>query len=178
MDASSEPGEAHPGEAGGACNRSRPLRKRWAMLALALVTLCGILYAATHVASLMESGIRYAASWLPFQGGLQTAGDFQRNRKQLDEVIALVRRDALAPVATNRRLRQLPGQYRYLSNDGGEIVVEDPAGNSKVLFFSVRGMLSGSSGLLYTADDQPVMSGEGIRSARKQAPNWYWVETE
>ena len=177
------PGNESPGEPASPSptrkrTRSRSGREQLMRLCLALSILCGILWGATRVAVLMESALRFGTSWLPFQGGLQTAADFQRNRKQLDEVIALVRRDALTRELTNGHLRQLPWQYRYLSNDGGQIVVVAPTGNTKVLFFSVRGMLSGSRGLLHAADDKPMMPGEVIRRAQKQERHWYWVETE
>jgi hypothetical protein len=106
---------------------------------------------------------------------LRTDADFRRYRDQLETLVALARAEQFPPADGNRHLRQLPAEYRHLS-DGGEIVVEKPAGNTKVLFFTCRGLLSGSSGFLYTADDQVSMyEFRKFGPTEKKAPHWYRV---
>ncbi len=108
----------------------------------------------------------------------QTRKDFRRHLRQREQVIALARARKLKASPHNFHLKRLPARYSHLS-DGGEIIVEKPKGNLKVFFFTFRGMLSGSNGFLYAADNRPVMYEEPrMRRIDRLAPHWFWVITE
>ncbi len=105
----------------------------------------------------------------------QIKRDFRRHLKQREQVIALARAGKLKASPYNFHLKRLPARYHHLS-DGGEIIVEKPKGNTKVFFFTFRGMLSGSTGFIYAQDDQPRMYEEPrLLRVDRQAPHWYWV---
>lgn len=108
----------------------------------------------------------------------QIREDFRRWLKPREEVVELARAERLSATAHNFHLKSLPTRYSHLS-DGGEIIVEKPKGNTKVFFYTFRGMLSGSHGFLYAADDRPTMY-EEPRPVRVErlAPHWYWIMTD
>jgi hypothetical protein len=138
----------------------------------------GMVMVTAPVLSLMlMASLWYAGVWLANpHPKLSTREDFQQRLKQRQEIIALARAEKLPAAPHNFHLKRLPNRYSYLS-DGGEIIVEKPKGNTKVFFFTYRGLLTGGcNGFIYARDDQPTMY-EFPRLVRVErlAPHWFWV---
>ena len=101
---------------------------------------------------------------------------FRRYENDFNAAVMLARSGQLETTVENQHIKILPLRYRYLSDGGGEVIVEKPTGNMRMFFFTFRGMMSGYHGYLYTADGQPTMYELGnVEREVKIDSNWYWM---
>ncbi|KGR74376.1 hypothetical protein CD33_14815 [Ureibacillus sinduriensis BLB-1 = JCM 15800] len=105
--------------------------------------------------------------------------DFLMKKEDRVEVISMISSGNLQPnVSHNKSLIKLPYKYNQLSSGGGEIVVERQGDAYSVLFFTLRGILDGFSGFIYSPDGlKPGKNdfGGDLKEIDKLNENWYFV---
>lgn len=108
--------------------------------------------------------------------------DFNMNFNDREKVVSMIKAGELQPnVFYNNSLISLPKDYAHLSKGGGEVVIEREGDRLKVLFFTFRGMLSGSTGFVYVSDDSGLYAGDfgtDFIQIKKKKENWYWMISE
>jgi hypothetical protein len=102
------------------------------------------------------------------------------NNPRREKVVNMVRNNELKPnVSYNKSLIQLPKKYAYLSQGGGEIIVERSKTDNtlNVFFYSFRGVLDNFSGYIYTASsirpDKHIFDGD-FKQIIKVSDHCYW----
>lgn len=105
--------------------------------------------------------------------------DFMMKKEDRVEVISMIGNGKLNPnVSHNTSLIKLPKKYNQLSKGGGEIVVEGQGDSYAVLFFTMRGILDGFSGFVYSPNGtKPGKNdfGGDFKEIDKVDENWYFV---
>lgn len=74
----------------------------------------------------------------------------------------------------------IPQRYGTISSGGNEIIIDNSDSNTKILFFTFRGILDNFSGYVYSEKDLPIKQGDfgaDIFQQEKMANNWYWLSS-
>ena len=113
--------------------------------------------------------------FVPFRNmGLQA--DIQNNFEERLRVVQLIEDEELH--IDNRGMARLPFYLRYLSKEGGIVLVEQDADVIQVFFFTFKGVLDNFSGILYSsvdAEPQNGVFGADVQELERLKDNWYWV---
>jgi hypothetical protein len=101
---------------------------------------------------------------------------FAVGRSGREEIVRQVQAGELRPDAGSRLIR-LPAGYRWLSLDGGEIVVD----RDKILFFTFRGVLDHFAGFVYSPDGSMPTDDDfqgDYFLIRQMDVSWYYVSSK
>ena len=76
----------------------------------------------------------------------------------------------------------LPKDFKHLSNSGQVTVLKNDEEGQVIIFWIYRGMLSGSTELIYSSGGEKMIkdneTGHPITSIERVKDNWYYVETD
>jgi hypothetical protein len=78
---------------------------------------------------------------------------FQRNQNSYQEIVRLVGEGRIRSNPDSFAL--LPQEYQFLSECGGEIMIDTSGGVTRVFFFTYRDMFDDFAGYEYRSDNQP-----------------------
>jgi hypothetical protein len=110
---------------------------------------------------------------------LWLAANFRFRYASRTEVVRRVENRELAPkLSHDSLLITLPRELAGASIGGGQVVVQRDGEQTKVLFFTFRGVLSSFAGFVYASDGSPPKNGDfGDRFFvnRKVQNGWYYV---
>jgi hypothetical protein len=108
---------------------------------------------------------------------------FQNNSGSYDAVVKLAEAEILQP--DENGFAVLPDEYRHLSRCGGEIMIDNSNGVTRVFFFTFRDMFDDFAGYLYRSDDKtpqpddfsnrpfPIRSWSWYKSLM---PHWFFCD--
>ena len=102
--------------------------------------------------------------------------DIQNNFEERLRVVQLIEDEELH--VDNRGMVRLPFYLRYLSKEGGIVLVEQDADVIQVFFFTFKGVLDNFSGILYSsvdAEPQNGVFGADVQELERLKDNWYWI---
>lgn len=104
--------------------------------------------------------------------------DFNLNLKDREKIVSMVQSGELKPeILYGQNLIQLPEEYKHLSKDGGEIVIEKDGDTLKIFFFTFRGILDNFSGFAYISDNSKLsqmdFNGDFDQIIKKRE-HWFW----
>ncbi|MNW39364.1 hypothetical protein D3C74_164530 [compost metagenome] len=112
--------------------------------------------------------------FIPF-AKISTLIEFKLYHTEMENVIDMVQLGKIELKLSENGLLKLPEEYQYLSNGGGEIIVNKSA--TKFFFYSYRGLLDNFQGFYYSVDNYsgPDSLVDSYRSIENIDEHWFFI---
>ena len=105
--------------------------------------------------------------------------NFRLARTNREQVVRRIALGEFHPnVSYNSALINLPAAFKHLSLGGGDVVIQRRGAQTKVLFFTFRGILDNFAGFVYASDGSPPQNGDFLGDffiIEKLDDKWYYV---
>ncbi|MBA3532047.1 MAG: hypothetical protein H0T73_09030 [Ardenticatenales bacterium] len=98
---------------------------------------------------------------------------FRLNNHTFQAVVVMVESGEIQP--DENHIAQLPPPYEYLSRCGGEIMIDQSNGITRVFFYTYRDMFDDFAGYLYRSDFNPPQKND-FEERTNRLRSWSWFE--